>query len=579
MNQTMIITIASCVVVFILIIVILIVRKSKKKKKYKKLLEDLEYEKNQLASAPVGPELAKVESYLKNEKLEVMYQDWKERLDDIKEIRIPKITDMLIEAEYSLSQTDYKSTMYKIAKLEMEIYKVRTKSEFLLDEIKELTTSEERNRAVITKLKTRYREVYEKFIDTKSEFGDMATSVELQFENISKRFEDFENIMDKNAYEELNSIVSAIEEMLKHIEVIVEEMPAVVLMAEGILPRKIKEITEIYNKMVAEGYPLDYLNIEFNVEEANKKIKDILDRAKVLDLEDSVFDLKVLTDYFESLFTDFEKEKIIKSEYEEANKTLSNKLEKTNHLVTDIFQQLDELKRSYDLKEEDIKALEEVKTELEKLNSDYEVLKGHTNNHTFAYSKLTEEVESLVIRLAGIEEKLDRSINVIGSMHDDEVRARQQLEEVNVLLKDAKGQIRNYNLPVIPNSYYVELKEASEAIREIVKELDKKPLTIEVLNTRVDTARDLALKLFGKTKEMIKTAMFAEMAIVYGNRYRSSEKELDRNLSYSEVLFNKGEYKKSLELTINSLNKIEPGIYEKLLDFYSEDNSKESNVT
>ncbi len=579
MNQTMIITIASCVVVFILIIVILIVRKSKKKKKYKKLLEDLEYEKNQLASAPVGPELAKVESYLKNEKLEVMYQDWKERLDDIKEIRIPKITDMLIEAEYSLSQTDYKSTMYKIAKLEMEIYKVRTKSEFLLDEIKELTTSEERNRAVITKLKTRYREVYEKFIDTKSEFGDMATSVELQFENISKRFEDFENIMDKNAYEELNSIVSAIEEMLKHIEVIVEEMPAVVLMAEGILPRKIKEITEIYNKMVAEGYPLDYLNIEFNVEEANKKIKDILDRAKVLDLEDSVFDLKVLTDYFESLFTDFEKEKIIKSEYEEANKTLSNKLEKTNHLVTDIFQQLDELKRSYDLKEEDIKALEEVKTELEKLNSDYEVLKGHTNNHTFAYSKLTEEVESLVIRLAGIEEKLDKSINVIGSMHDDEVRARQQLEEVNVLLKDAKGQIRNYNLPVIPNSYYVELKEASEAIREIVKELDKKPLTIEVLNTRVDTARDLALKLFGKTKEMIKTAMFAEMAIVYGNRYRSSEKELDRNLSYSEVLFNKGEYKKSLELTINSLNKIEPGIYEKLLDFYSEDNSKESNVT
>ena len=63
----------------------------------------------------------------------------------------------------------------------------------------------------------------------------------------------------------------------------------------------------------------------------------------------------------------------------------------------------------------------------------------------------------------------------------------------------------------------------------------------------------------------MRTAMFAEMAIVYGNRYRSSEDGLDRNLSYSESLFYKGEYKKSLELTINSLNKIEPGIYEKLL--------------
>lgn len=571
MDQMIVIAIAACIGVIVLIFIILKLQKSKKKNKYKKLLENLEYEKNQIASSPVGPELAKVESYLKNEKLEVMYNDWKERLDDIKDAKIPKITDMLIEAEYSISQTDYKSAMYKIAKLEMEIYKVRTKSEFLLDEIKELTTSEERSRALITKLKSRYRELFEKFIDTKSEFGDMAPSIELQFENISRRFEDFENIMDKNEYEEVGTIVNAVEEMLNHMEVIIEEMPAVVLIAEGILPKKIGEIKAIYEKMAEQGYPLDYLNIEFNIEEANKKIKDILDRAKVLDLEDSVFELKVLTDYFESIFTDFEKEKIIKAEYIEADKTLKNKLDKTNKLVNDIFEQLDELKRLYDLKEEDIKSLEEVKQELHELNHDYETLTKHTSNQTFPYSKLTEEVETLVIKLADIEEKLDKSINVIGSMHDDEVRARQQLDEVNVLLKDAKGQIRNYNLPVIPNSYYIELREASEAIKEIVKELGKKPLTIETLNTRVDTARDLALKLFGKTKEMVKTAMFAEMAIVYGNRYRSTEIELDKNLNYSEVLFNKGDYKKSLELSINSLNKIEPGIYEKLLDFYSEE--------
>ena len=34
------------------------------------------------------------------------------------------------------------------------------------------------------------------------------------------------------------------------------------------------------------------------------------------------------------------------------------------------------------------------------------------------------------------------------------------------------------------------------------------------------------------------------------------------------MLFGKGDYKKSLELTINSLNKIEPGIYDKLLKLY-----------
>ena len=568
MDNIVVVIGASAMTTLLVVFIVLGILKSRKKKKYKKIIENLDYQKNRLDTSPVGPELAKVESYVGNEKLEVLYNNWKERLNDIKEIKIPKITDMLIEAEYSLSQKDYKSTMYKIAKLEMEIYKVRASSAFLLNEIKDITNSEERNRGSITKLKAKYRELYEKFDETRNEFGQFKDVVAMQFENITKRFEDFEVLMENNEYTEVPTILKAIDDLLKHMEVVIDELPSIVLIAEGILPKKMEEIYAIYQKMVAAGYPLDYLNVEYNIEEAKKKIADILDRAKVLNLEDSLFDLKVLTEYFENLFTDFEKEKVIKSDYDEANKTLYTKLKKINTLVKDIFAQMDDLKQLYSLSEDSIKALYEVKSDLESLNEDYATLINHTSNHSFAYSKLTEEIETLVVRLSNIESKLDNTLNVIGNMHDDEMRARQQLSEVEDLLKNAQKQIRSFNLPVIPNRYYVELKEAKDAMKEIIKELDKKPITIETLNTRVDTARDLALKLYGKTKDMMKTAMFAEMAIVYGNRYRSSEKDLDRNLTYSEMLFSKGDYKKSLDLTINSLNKIEPGIYEKLLKLY-----------
>lgn len=568
MDNTLVMVGAALITTLVIVIIVLAVLRNRKKKKYKKLIEDLDYQKNRLDTSPVGPELAKIENYTKNEKLDVLYKNWKERLNDIKEIKIPKITDMLIEAEYSLSQTDYKSTMYKIAKLEMEIYKVRATSAFLLNEIKDITNSEERNRANITKLKAKYRELYEKFEETENEYGEFAKVVAMQFENISKRFEDFEILMENSEYTEVPSILKVIDELLKHMEVVIEELPSIVLIAEGILPKKMEEIINIYNKMIKEGYPLDYLNVEYNIEEAKKKIADILDRAKVLNIEDSLFDLKVLTEYFENLFTDFEKEKVVKADYDEANKTLMTKLKKINNLVKDIFDQMDDLKKLYSLDDQDLKDLYEVKTDLDKLNEDYNTLITHTSNHSFAYSKLTEEIENLVIRLANIESKLDSTLSVIGNMHDDEMRARQQLQEVEDLLKNSQYQIRSFNLPVIPNKYFVELKEAKDAMKEIIKELEKKPITIETLNTRVDTARDLALKLYGKTKDMMKTAMFAELAIVYGNRYRSSEKEIDRNLTYSEMLFGKGEYQKSLELTINSLNKIEPGIYDKLLKLY-----------
>lgn len=568
MDNTLVMVGAALITTLVIVIIVLAVLRNRKKKKYKKLIEDLDYQKNRLDTSPVGPELAKIENYTKNEKLDVLYKNWKERLNDIKEIKIPKITDMLIEAEYSLSQTDYKSTMYKIAKLEMEIYKVRATSAFLLNEIKDITNSEERNRANITKLKAKYRELYEKFEETENEYGEFAKVAAMQFENISKRFEDFEILMENSEYTEVPSILKVIDELLKHMEVVIEELPSIVLIAEGILPKKMEEIINIYNKMIKEGYPLDYLNVEYNIEEAKKKIADILDRAKVLNIEDSLFDLKVLTEYFENLFTDFEKEKVVKADYDEANKTLMTKLKKINNLVKDIFDQMDDLKKLYSLDDQDLKDLYEVKTDLDKLNEDYNTLITHTSNHSFAYSKLTEEIENLVIRLANIEGKLDSTLSVIGNMHDDEMRARQQLQEVEDLLKNSQYQIRSFNLPVIPNKYFVELKEAKDAMKEIIKELEKKPITIETLNTRVDTARDLALKLYGKTKDMMKTAMFAELAIVYGNRYRSSEKEIDRSLTYSEMLFGKGEYQKSLELTINSLNKIEPGIYDKLLKLY-----------
>ena len=552
----------------IIIIVVLNIMQSLNNKKLKQELEDLEIEKNKIDSTPITPELSKIESYLKNDKLEVMYSGWKTRLEDIKNTQIPKISDLLLDAEYSLKQSDYKNTMYKIAKLEMEIYKVRTSSQFLLNEIKEVTTSEEKNRAIMTKLKAKYRTLYQKYNETKNEFGEIAKSVDLQFENISKRFEEFEKAMEQNNYIEITNIIKAIDEMLKHMEVILEEVPVIVIMATNILPKKINEVENTYQEMQKRGYPLDYLNVEYNIEEANKKITDVMDRTRVLNLEDGLFELKVLMEYFDTIFDDFEKEKTDKSSYEESNTKFKQKLEKTNRLIREIFSQINELKNLYNLSDEDIKNLYDIKDDVEQLNSDYKVLMDHTGNNAFAYSKLTREIENLFIKLVNIEERLDTSLNAIGSMHDDEQRAREQLEEMKIILKEAKTQIRDYNLPIVPKKYYVELNEAQQAIKNIIIELEKKPIDTETLNTRVDTARDLVFKLFGQTKEMMKTAMFAEMAIVYGNRYRSEQEELDKNLTYAESLFLKGDYKKSLEISINALNRIDNSIYDKLLKLY-----------
>lgn len=70
---------------------------------------------------------------------------------------------------------------------------------------------------------------------------------------------------------------------------------------------------------------------------------------------------------------------------------------------------------------------------------------------------------------------------------------------------------------------------------------------------------------------MIKTAKLCEMTIMYGNRYKPVDKDIENGLDTAGQLFFKGNYKKSLETAIAAINIIEPDIYKKMLNLYKED--------
>ena len=376
--------------------------------------------------------------------------------------------------------------------------------------------------------------------------------------------------MDNKEFDEVSKIVKALDDLVNNMAIVIEEAPSIILLGKSIIPKKITDIKSISKRMVKNGYNIDYLNIDYNIDEAEKKLNDIFDRLNVLNLEDSIFELKTMLDYFESLYSDFDKEKISKKEYEEALEVISDKTSRLTKIVKNIYAELADLKISYDLTDEELEVIDNINVELKSIKNDFKNVNDRTKAKILPYSKLAKECELISVRLFNTEDKLENTLRTLGSLKEDEARAREQLEEIRVILRDAKYKIKEYKLTVVPKKYFVELKEAHEAINEIIKELEKKPISIKTLNTRVDTARDLVLKLFNTSKELTKTAAMAEMAIVYGNRYRSSIKEVEVGLKNAEKEFYKGEYRVSLELVLNAINIVEPGIHKKLLSAYEE---------
>ena len=569
MNKTLIIVSAYIVVVLILI-VILIVKTSKQNKKIKKTIKDLEKEKNLIINAPILNELSKVEALVKDDKLKYKYDGWQRKFDDIRNISIPEITDMLIKADMYVSDKDFKSLRKLLADVELKIYKLREKTNKLLSEIKEITLSEEKNRSQIVKLKNEYRNIKQKYEKSKEEYKPINNQIELQFENIEKRFQEFEIVMEKKDYDEINYLVKGISEMIDHIRYVIDEVPTILIMCNELIPSKISDISGNYIKMTRELYQLDYLNVEYNIKETEKKVKDILDRVKVLNLEDVTFELKTIINYYDSLYNDFEYEKTCKKTFESNIKLFKNKLIRTNKIISNLMGQLKDLKTTYDLSEDDVTRLNIINDETKKIKDSYNNLMDCNKNHTFPYSKMVKELDILMIKVSKLEETLNYDLKTIGSMKDDEVRAREQLDNIKGLLKKAKSRIRLYNIPVIPDNYFIELQDASDAIKEIQKELNRKPINIETLNIRVDTARDLVFKVFNTTNSLLKTIAILEETIIYSNRYRSVNKQVNDGLKQAENLFYKGDYKKALEITINAIDYVEPGIHKKIMQAYNE---------
>lgn len=552
------------ILAIILVVVVLVLINKHDKKKLQGILTNLELDKNLIISANILTELNKVGSLINNKNLEIKYNNWKERYKQIKEVDMPSLENKLNDLEVLIRDKKYKDFVKDSSKLELEIYYIKSKSDFLLDEIREITLSESKNREIVTKLKKDYRDIYLKYNNSPGDYEGINNTIELQFENIDKLFNAFELAMENNDYSEASKIVKALTDNIGNIGIIIDEASSIILMGKKLIPDKIEDVKKIYDRMTKEGYLLDYLNIDYNISEAEKKLADIFDRLKVLNVNDSIIELKTILDYFDGLYGDFDKEVEAKKNYDSLSRKIAIKNKKLSAIIKNIISKIEDIKFSYDLLDEDVKVIDDLNLTIKGLQNDYDIIIENFRNKSFSYSQLYKELELINNRVIVTEEKVEQTVKFLSSLKDDEIRAREQLDEIKNILESSKEKMESFKLPIIPKDYYVELSEANDALDNMIDELNKKPISIRVLNLRVDTARDLVLKLHKNTSETIKNASLAESTIVYSNRFRYNNK-INNALNRAEDYFYEGRYSEALELAIKAVSDVNPNIYNEVM--------------
>ena len=563
MKMIYVIIAVAIIVTIILSIVIVRTMRNKTKKKLLNRVNELEIKKNNLDSLPVMVELSKIEDIAKSEQLEEKISEFKVRYQEIKEVKLKKVNDIIVDLDVTVEKRNVKEYINKYSNALITLDEAEYSLNNILNEIDEIASYEEKYRDIITKLKAKYRYLEHSYTEKETMFKDLSDVIKMQFENIAKRFNDFDKVMDEKLYNEIVLIVKSIDTMIDNLDIVIKEVPDILLLLNDLIPGRIKDLKEEYNKMKEEGYPLGYLNFDSNISDIEKKESDILTRAKVLNITDSLFDLRIILEYLDSLFKDLEDERNAKAKFDGLDEIFKEKSKKLDKIVKDIYAQLDDIKAMYHLNEKDLEIIDQLNLKLSTITKDHKKLYRDIKKCEDSYKKHNITINELMGRLNNVSGEFDDALRALGSFYEDEKRAHVELKDMTDLLKKCKKKVRNYKLPIIHDNYFIEMDEAIEAINEVKKEIANKPIIIKELNMRVDTARDLTLKLYATTDDMIKYAYFSEILIVYGNKYRDN-KDINRGLSKAELLYYRGSYKESFNLLIKVIKIVDSELVTKI---------------
>ena len=450
------------IVVVIITLSILIIKfiQNRKKKNFVEGINNLEIKKNHLDSLPIMVELSKIEDIAKSEQLEEKISDFKVRYKEIKEVSLTRIGDMIVDLDMSVSKIKTKEYIKKYSDIEIKLEEAEFGLNTILSEIDEIASYEEKYRDIVTKLKAKYRFLEHTYMEKETLFNDLNDVIKLQFENIAKRFNDFDKVMEEKLYNEVVLVVKSLDNMIDNLDVIIRELPDILLLLNDLIPGRVKDLKEEYQKMIEEDYPLGYLNFEENMQDIEKKESDILSRAKVLNITDSLFDSRIILEYLDNLFKDLEEEKKNKSKFDLLNDGFKNKSKKIEKIVKDIYDQLDDIKAMYHLSEKDLEIIDKLNLKLAVVIKDHKKLMRDTKKKDIPYAKHNITLNELINRLSNVSDEFDQALRTLGSFYEDEKRAHEQLIDMKNLMKKAKNRIRKYRLPIIYDNYFVELDEA-----------------------------------------------------------------------------------------------------------------------
>ena len=539
------------------VIIVLVIVNNTKKTNIKKSIDDLNIRFNSVKTIPLAFKLSKAQAMAKrNDETATEVKEYYEKYEEAQR-HIDSIADMLENIEDSFACRNYKSCKEALQIISENIddseKEVRDIDKFL----EKFSKKENDQRESSARLKEDFRELKLYINKNKVALSIANEGIDKKIQHIEDLFSKSEEFMYVSDYISSKECLDQISEDIASIRICLDSIPTLITDSKGVLPTMVDEVNRQYALLRQRGAYTIHLDIEKKLENIKKGISEnikVLSDGEIGGVKENNETLRTeLNEILENIKAEGEAYNGVKT----VSDDIANKLNelKSLHNYVSVAYKKDSKRFGIEdltayLKEKE-KSIDKYQADIIELNQDIVTNDSPSTLLLDRGNKILEAIGDDAKSLMEYKAIFDKNTTV-------ELRAKTQLMKLQVVLNEVEVKVLEYHLPTIADSYNDDLASGRVKIAKIKEQLAMVPIDIDELNTTLDDAIDFIYKFYNNVNNIVGMAIMVENAIVFGNKYRSTYPEVERDLSKAEFSYLNGEYTKALTMAISCMERLFP---------------------
>ena len=549
------IILAILVVILIAIGVLFYMRSNKRN-----LIEKTEERKNEIEQLPLDDNLRKLTGLNLKGETKTKYDAMKKDNTESTNKYLAPVEEKIHNAEEYLDKFKFSAAQTEIDDAHELMDQYENNYNQQVSQVDEVLALHKDNEALYDKCKVDHREMKRDVLANRHQFGEAAEPLENEIENYEPKLNEYENLKSEGNYVQAHNHIAALHEEMNSLKAYMEEIPDLIRETQKELPGQFQDLKYGCRDLKVEGYDLDHVKVDGNLQSLKTELSFVEPMISRLELDQANNKLESINDKLDEMYDLIEHEVKAKNEVEETKDVITDDLFKAKDMNYTLQTEIEYVRENYYINESDAQSVRQFENEIQNLIAVYDDILKEMSKSAVRYSEVQDNLQYLEDHVSVINEKQDKLQNHLIQLREDEAEAEDNLLRVQSKKEEVYRRLLASNLTSVSERFIIMKNEIDNEVREVNNQFSERPIHVKQLKDKVAKLVIQMNTFEDEANDVLVNAVYAEKLIQYGNRYRKDHNSVDKSLNEAERLFKNNRYKRSIEISEQALESVEPGI-------------------